>query len=186
MHHKSYEELEAAWQALEPGPKEVGRVILLVARASASAMPKGQDKRSSPIHATPERVAFTVEDGLEGDRWKAGKDVESQISITSVTVARLVAGTEDRLHLFGNNLVVDMDLCAETLPVGTKLRLGTGEIEISAALHEPCDRYEARFGTQAHDWVKDEKFKSRHLRGRMSRVTQGGEVAIGDVIAIVR
>lgn len=181
----SCEELECEWLTLDPGPKLVGRIVLLVTRASPADLPKGQDKISTPMHTQPESVSFTVEEGLEGDRWKAGKDVDSQVSLTSLAVTKLVAGPKEHWHLLGNNFVVDLDLSAQTLPVGTRLQVGTGEIEITDKPHQPCDRYEARLGKSAHDWVGDEKHAKRHLRGRFARVIRGGRVSIGAAISVV-
>lgn len=178
-------DFEAQWNQLPQSPSGEGPVVLLVTRASAADMPKGQDKLSTPMHMQPQAVSFTTEGGVAGDRWKEGKEADSQISLTSLAVTKLIAGSKERWHLVGNNLIVDLDLSAEALPVGTRLRVGTGEIQISAMPHDPCDRYQARFGKAAHDWVADEKHASRHLRGRYARVTRSGEVAIGDLISIV-
>jgi MOSC domain-containing protein YiiM len=148
-------------------------------------MAKGQDKISTPMHAQPQMVRFSVEHGIEGDRWKVGKDIESQVSLTSAAVTQLVAGARHRWHLLGNNLIVDLDLSASALPVGTRLALGTGEIEITGKPHDPCDRYQARLGKTAHSWVGDEKHADRHLRGRYAKVTRSGQVAVGELISIV-
>ena len=181
----SASQLEAKWASLSPGPRGAGQVVLLVLRASPSQLPKGQDKIAQPLHHQPSSIRFTTEDGIEGDRWKEGKDQGAQISLTSLAVTRLVAGGKERWHLLGDNLVVEMDLSAEALPVGTRLSLGSGEIEISDQAHTPCDRYRARLGDAAHDWVADESHESRHLRGRYARILRGGEVSIGDTITVV-
>lgn len=182
---ESESELEAKWTAGSPGPKETGRVVLLVLRASSVDLPEGQDKISQPLHHQPKSIRFTAADGVIGDRWKPGKAEDGQISLTSLAVTTLVAGDKSRWHLLGNNLVVDMDLSAEALPVGTRLQLGSGEIKISALPHKPCERYRARLGDAAHGWVGDEHHKSRHLRGRYAQITRDGEVSIGDAITVV-
>ncbi len=181
----SEEQLERAFRAKGPGPKRVGRVVLLVVRASAADMPKGQDKISEPLHTRPKTIRFSVEEGVEGDRWRSGKDINAQISMTSMAVTLLVAGRKDRWHLSGDNLVVDLDMSAEALPAGTRLQLGSGMIEISPLPHEPCDRYLARLGQAANRWVENDKHSSRHLRGRYARVIEGGKVSIGDEIIVV-
>ncbi len=181
----NYEDLEALWSAAAPGPKKQGEVALLVLRASPADLPKGQDKISQPMHSQPSTIRFTPQGGVMGDRWKEGKDVGAQLSLTSLAVTKLVAGPKERWHLLGNNLVVDLDLSAVGLPVGTRLRLGTGEIEISALPHAPCDRFLARLGDAAHRWVGDEKHLSRHLRGRYAQITRAGEVSIGETITVV-
>ena len=181
----SYEQLEARWLAHSPGPTCQGEVLLLVLRASPAALPKGQDKISQPMHSQPESIRFTIDEGVAGDRWKEGKDQGAQLSLTSLAVTKLIAGPRERWHLLGNNLIVDLDLSAAALPVGTRLRLGSGENEISALPHAPCDRFLARLGEAAHRWVGDEKHASRHLRGRYAQIIRGGEVSIGDEITVV-
>ena len=181
----SYEDLEAKWSAHSPGPRQEGKVVLLVLRASPADLPKGQDKISQPMHSQPNSMRFTADDGAVGDRWKDGKDQGAQLSLTSLAVTRLIAGPRERWHLLGNNLIVDLDLSAAALPVGSRLRLGTGEIEISELPHTPCDRFLARLGEPAHRWVGDEKHASRHLRGRYAHIIRSGEVSIGETITVV-
>ncbi|MBL4635209.1 MAG: hypothetical protein JKY56_15185 [Kofleriaceae bacterium] len=182
---RSVAELEAEWLAASPGPAAIGRICLIVTRASAADMPAGQNKLTTPMHTVPDCASFTIRDGLHGDRWKPGKTPESQISLTSLSVARLVAGTSDRFHLFGNNFVVDLDLSLDSLPVDSRLVLGSGEIEVSDEAHTPCDRYEARFGSAAYQWVDDETLARRCLRGRYARVIRDGEVSVNGKIRVI-
>lgn len=183
--NSSAAELEAGWVSQSPGPRGAGRLALLVLRASPADLLEGQDKIAHPLHHQPDSIRFTAEHGIDGDRWKAGKEVGSQISLTSLVVTKLVAGPRERWHLLGDNLVVDLDLSADALPVGSRLKIGTGLVELSAIPHAPCDRYAARLGQAAHDWVADEKHASRHLRGRYARVLRGGEVCLESTIALV-
>lgn len=183
--NRSYQQLESEWLRVDPGKRREGRVHLIVTRASAAAMPKDRNKKSDPMHEQPARVRFTRAGGVDGDRWKPGMDVESQVSLTSLAATKLVAGSAERWHLLGNNFVVDLDLSADALPAGTRLSLGTGVIEISALPHDPCDRYAARFGQEAFAWAGDAKHGQRHLRGRYARVIEDGEVALGDSIHVL-
>ena len=45
-------------------------------------------------------------------------------------VARLIADGQD-LSLFGDNLLVELDLSVENLPAGTRLRIGTALCEVT-------------------------------------------------------
>ncbi len=182
---RSVAEFETEWLAACPSPFAIGKICRIVARASAADMPPGQNKLTTPMHTLPDCASFTIRDGLLGDRWKPGKTPESQISLTSLRVARLVAGTSARFHLFGDNFVVDLDLSLDCLPVGSRLALGSGEIEISDEAHTPCDRYEARFGSAAYQWVDDENLARRCLRGRYARVVRDGEVSVNDEIRVI-
>lgn len=183
--YPSVKDLEAAWFASPREAREEGEIALIVTRASAAEMPAGQNKLTTPIHHTPRRVRFSVQDGIDGDRWKAGKTRSSQISLTSLRVAQIVAGDAARFHLFGNNFVIDLDLSIESLPVGTRLSLGSGEIEISDEPHTPCDRYEARFGSSAFQWVEGSELTERCLRGRYAMVVREGEVSLDDPIRVI-
>ncbi len=152
-----YEELEAAWLEGPPEPQELGEVILMVTRGSTSQMakrdrPAGYDKLRSPLHQQPSRVILCPDRGVIGDRWHAKQSPGDQVSLTSLAVSRL---DTKRYHLFGNNFIVDFDLSRKTLPVGTQLRIGSAIIEISGRPHQPCNRYQARFGKEARRWASD-------------------------------
>lgn len=188
MRRLSYQELEAAWQTLHPGPRDRGEVVLIVTRGSVAQMakadrPPGHHVLRAPLHAQPEHVELSPVHGVIGDRWHAKQSPDAQVSLTSLAVSRLVAnGATDRYHLFGNNFIVDFDLSRDSLPVGSRLAIGTAIIEITAEPHAPCNRYQARFGKEARRWVDAEAHKDRHMRGRFARVITGGQVRLGDSI----
>ncbi len=189
MIRPSYEELESAWKTLAPSPTESGEVMLIVTRGSTSQMakrdrPVGYDTLRSPLHEQPSSVTLCPDRGVVGDRWHAKQNPGDQVSLTSLAVSRLVAaGDAERYHLFGNNFIVDFDLSRGALPVGTQLRIGNAIIEISGRPHQPCNRYQARFGKAARRWANDEVHAERHLRGRYAQVIESGEVCLGDHIS---
>ena len=55
----------------------------------------------------------------------------------------------DRWPLAGDQLYVDLDLSHENLPVGTRLAIGTAELEVTAAPHTGCKKFASRFGLEA-------------------------------------
>ncbi|MCP4444517.1 MAG: hypothetical protein GY811_04125 [Myxococcales bacterium] len=187
MSRPSYQELEDAWMKLGPSPRDSGEVALIVTRSSVSQMakadrPPGYHVLRAPMHMQPSKVELCTQRGVISDRWSPKKNKPGdQLSLGSLAVARLVTmGSIERYHLFGNNFLIDFDLSADSLPVGTRLKLGTASIEITDEPYTPCNRYQARFGKEARRWVRDETHQARHLRGRYARVVTGGHVALND------
>ena len=154
------------WEAADPAPRGGGTVRLICVR------------RDEGVHETPERAEVTVEDGLVGDRWGAGRrDLDAQITLMNVRVTELIGGP---LDLPGDNFQVDLDLSEEALPVGTRLELGGAVLEVSPAPHTGCKKFKERFGLDALKWVNDHK--DLRLRGVNCRVVAGGTVAVGDSV----
>jgi MOSC domain-containing protein YiiM len=87
------------------------------------------------------------------------------------------------LEASGDNLLVDLDLSETALPVGTRLRIGTAVLEVSAEPHTGCKKFRERFGLDALKWVNDHR--DRRLRGMNCRVLEAGTVAVGDSAAVV-
>ena len=170
------DELERRFTAVPAPPAEGGNVHLIVVRTGDGA------------HDQPARAVLSVERGVHGDRWAAGErpDTEAQVTLIERRVAELIAGGDRaRLHVHGDNFVVDLDLSADALPVGTRLRLGAAVVEITAKPHLGCHKFRARYGDDVLAWVNAKAHRARRLRGVHARVVEGGEVAVGDRIARV-
>ena len=154
------------WEAADPAPRGGGTVRLICVR------------RDEGVHETPERAEVTVEDGLVGDRWGAGRrDLDAQVTLMNVRVTELIGGP---LDLPGDNFQVDLDLSEQALPVGTRLQLGEAVLEVSPAPHTGCKKFKERFGLDALKWVNDHRHL--RLRGVNCRVVAGGTVAVGDSV----
>ena len=82
----------------------------------------------------------------------------------------------------GDQLYVDLDLRADTLPAGSRLAIGDAVIEISAKPHTGCEKFAARFGIDALAWISTPVGKAHRMRGLNTRIVRGGEIAVGDVI----
>ncbi len=104
-----------------------------------------------------------------------------QINIMNVRVIALVAQTQERWHLAGDQLFIDMDLSDANLPPGTRLSLGSAVIEVTAQPHTGCHKFVARFGADAVKFVNSPLGKQLHLRGINARVVQAGVIRVGDV-----
>jgi MOSC domain-containing protein YiiM len=171
---RTFEELEALWAAAPPPPRERGSVRLLCVRRAPSE------------HETPESVEVTVDEGLVGDRWSRradhDPDPDSQVTLMMANVAELVAAGVQPLHEAGDNILVDYDISAENLPVGSRLRIGGVVLEVSAAPHTGCSKFAGRFGTDALRWTNSPRWPERRLRGMNCRVISGGTVRLGDAV----
>jgi MOSC domain-containing protein YiiM len=161
-------------ETLSP-PTERGTLDLIVSRQD-----NGQRK-------TPERACLTRDGGVPGDAWQrdAPEKIDAQITMMWTDYGRLVANGQD-LTLFGDNLLVDLDLSVENLPVGTRLRLGAAELEVTPEPHNGCLKYSQRFGKDALRLSAHPEFRGRRLRGVYVRVVDEGEVAVGDEVEVVR
>ncbi len=169
----TFEALEQAWAGLPPAARGRGTVSLIVARLGDAQ------------HALPARAELTADAGLVGDRWRVtpNRADDGQISFIERRVALLVAGGDPgRAHLPADNFQVDLDLSEAALPVGTRLRLGTALVEITAKPHAGCAKFKDRFGEDALRWVNEKERRARRLRGVFARVVEPGVVCLGDSI----
>ena len=123
--------------------------------------------------------------GLVGDRWHAyaGKHrPDTQLTLMNSRAAALVAGPRRRWALAGDQLYVDFDISAVNLPPGTRLRLGSAVIEVTAVPHTGCGKFSRRFGVQAQKLVNSSAGRDLNLRGINAKVLRGGTVRTGDRI----
>jgi MOSC domain-containing protein YiiM len=122
-----------------------------------------------------------------GNRWRKGGDPERQITVMNWRFAKLVAGTEERVPLAGDQLYVDLDLGKENLPPGMRISIGeTAVIEVTAPPHLGCKKFVERFGMDAMQFANSDFGRLHNLRGVNAKVITGGTVATGDKITISR
>ncbi|HEX7477074.1 MAG TPA: MOSC domain-containing protein [Polyangiales bacterium] len=169
-------ELQQLYAERPVPPRGEGRVDLLVLRSAPGK------------HLTPTAAELTPQYGLVGDRWAKGwtlrRDVDRQVTLMMTAVAELVCDGQP-LHLPGDNLLVNLDLGAEALPIGSRLRAGAVLLEVSKKPHLGCKKFVARFGQDALDWVNDEQGRARNLRGVNCRILEAGTLRVGDGIEVV-
>ena len=158
--------------ALAAAPQNVGRVRVVVAR-------KPEEGRESVTSAR-----LTSEGGLHGDKWVQKAKMPQQITMMEHEPGQVIANGQS-MTLFGDNLLVDLDLGAANLPVGSRVRVGTAELVVTEKPHTGCSKYKARFGADALSYISDKLRKPRRLRGIHLRVVVDGEVAVGDDVRVM-
>jgi MOSC domain-containing protein YiiM len=96
--------------------------------------------------------------------------------------AALVAGPRDRWAVAGDQLYVDLDLSGANLPAGTRLRIGSAVIEVTAVPHTGCGKFLRRFGIEAQKLVNSPAGRELNLRGINARVVTPGVIRCGDAV----
>ncbi len=171
--HLPRETLEQGLDALTP-PRDAGRIVLIVSR------------REGGERLTPDRAVLTPEEGVPGDAWlrTRGDVIDAQVSLMRADVAQLFANGQP-LSLFGDNLLVDLDLSAENLPPGSRLRAGRALLEVTPEPHNGCVQFRQRVGDAALRLTADPRLRHLRLRGIFARVVEPGEVSLGDPIDVI-
>jgi MOSC domain-containing protein YiiM len=130
-------------------------------------------------------------EGLAGDTWnvrvnKHAADgrpsINKQITIMNARMIALLAQSEERWPLAGDQLYVDMDLSDDNLPAGTRLAIGSAVLEVSPDPHSGCQKFSSRFGVEAMKFVNSPEGKRLHLRGINTKVIQAGILRVGDAV----
>lgn len=174
--------LRACLPDVDASPRTHGTVAMVVARPS-----EGERK------VLGEAQLCEVE-GLRGDDWirrgsrstaDGGPHPDMQVTLVNSRFARHVAGDPARAALFGDQLHVDLDLSAETLPPGSRVQVGTAVVEVTAEPHRGCAKFSARFGRDALRFVNGSEGMTRRLRGVNARVVTGGVVRPGDAAVVL-
>ena len=175
----SMTELEAGLEYLRQAPKDNGTLRMIVRRPR-------EDERE-----TIDAGELSLSEGLVGDNWKTrgskhtpdgSAHLYAQITVMNARCIALLAQSEERWALAGDQLFVDFDLSEENIPPGARLKIGSAIIEVSAEPHSGCKKFSARFGVEALKFVNSSEGKRLHLRGINAKVIQAGVIRIGDVV----
>jgi hypothetical protein len=172
-------ELEAGMETIRQAPKDRGILKMIVRRP--------QDDSREML----QKAELSLADGLVGDNWKTrgsrhnpdgSANLEAQITVMNTRSIALLAQSENRWPLAGDQLYVDLDLSDDNLPPGTRLAIGSAVIEVSPVPHTGCKKFSERFGVDAMKFVNTPQGKQMHLRGINTRIVQPGTIHIGDVV----
>ena len=175
---RTFDELEAAWSAAPPPPRDAGTVRLLCLR-----QPDGR-------HDTPAAAEATAGGGLAGDRWAdrdphADPDGATAVTLMNAMVAELVADGQP-MDTAGDNVYIDLDIGIENLPAGSRLAIGTAILRVSEPPHTGCSTFRDRFGLDALKWVSTPAGRSRRLRGMNCSVERPGTIRVGDAVTVLQ
>lgn len=180
--------------AYEAHPSGQPAATFLSTRISASEI-----VFENPAHDFPQQVGYRREGdallawiavGLVGDTWRArdssrtedgSPHPDMQLNIMNARVIALLAQSDDRWPLAGDQLFLDLDLTGENLPAGTRLALGSAIIEVTPPPHTGCGKFAARFGVDATKFVNSKEGRRLHLRGINAKVVQSGTIRVGDL-----
>ena len=78
-----------------------------------------------------------------------------------------------------------LDLTAENLPPGTRLRVGEAQVEVTPEPHNGCLKFKGRFGQDALRFVQDPATRPENRRGIYWRVVEPGDVSVGAAIEVI-
>ena len=179
MEYLSMIQLETGMEYIREAPNDNGILKMIVRRPAV-------DEREQI-----DEGELSTDDGLVGDTWKlrasshtpdGSANTKSQITLANSRAIALLAQTEDRWALAGDQLYVDMNIGEENLPPGTRLSIGSAIIEVSDQPHSGCKKFSARFGVEAMKFVNSPEGKKLHLRGINTTVVQSGTIRVGDVV----
>jgi hypothetical protein len=173
------EDLERALEHVGASPTRDGTLELIVRRPRV-------DERE-----VLDEGFLDLHEGLVGDSWSTrgsamtsdgNADPAAQLNVMNARAAALIAGPVERWALAGDQLFVDLDLSAATMPAGTRLGIGEAVIEITAKPHLGCAKFSARFGLEALRLVNSPTGVALNLRGRNARVVTPGAIRVGDAV----
>ena len=159
---------------MPPRGRDRGSVVLLMRR--------GEEGRREVL----QEAVLGPDVGVPGDAWgrKPQRNGDMQIAVMEKDVAELIANGQP-LTLFGDCLVLDLDLSVANLPPGSRLRIGGAALEVTAEPHNGCSKFRARFGDDALRFVSMRELRHRNLRGIYMRVAEGGAVRAGDPVEVL-
>lgn len=177
VRHLSREELDEGLDRIRLAPRDEGVLELIVRRPQVDA------------REVLEEAALCTTEGLVGDNWRTrgssrttdgSSHPDMQLNIMNARVIKLLAQEKEHWPVAGDQLFVDMDLSAQNLPPGTRLRLGSAVIEVTSQPHTGCKKFAARFGLEALKFVSSPTGRELNLRGINARVVRAGTIRVGD------
>jgi hypothetical protein len=142
-----------------------------------------------------EEAVLDESEGLVGDNWLArgssstedgSANPEMQLTLMNSRSAKLIAGTDERRQLAGDQVFVDLDLSEANLPPGTRIQIGDAVVERTAIPHRGCGKFLKRFGADALKFVNSEVGRELNLRGVNVKIVKSGTVRRGDAIVVLR
>ena len=176
--HPLLAELESALDHILGSPADGGKLEMISARPAV-----GQRRQM-------QEATLDEAQGLIGDNWKdrsstrtadGSANPDAQLTIINSRLVDAVSGSKSRWELAGDQLVVDIDLSHENLPVGSRLQIGSALVELTAEPHTGCVKFASRFGNPALRFVSGPVAMQQRRRGANAKIVKSGTVRVGDV-----
>lgn len=180
--HLTTEELRAGLGFICESPKDAGMLETIVRRPSI-------DGREVLYEAM-----LDVRNGLEGDTWTSrgssrtadgSPHPDMQLTLMNARAIALLAQTQERWALAGDQLFIDLDLSFANLPAGALLEIGQAVVEITDQPHAGCPKFAARFGREALLFVNGPEHRHLRLRGIYAKVIQSGAIKTGHMVKVI-
>lgn len=177
--YRTLTELETGLDTIRRSPTEEGKLVMIVRRPAIGE------------REVLEEGKLDLVEGLVGDSWRTrgsartddgASYLDMQLNVMNARVIALLAHEKERWSLAGDQLLVDLDLSLDNLPVGSRLVMGEAVIEVTAQPHAGCQKFMARFGSEALKFVNSPVGKQLRLRGLNAKVVQPGVIRIGDQV----
>ena len=178
--HLTTEQLETGLGHILRSPANNGPLLMIVRRPEV-------DRREIVTEAE-----LDVAEGLVGDNWKSRGSAsapdgranpDAQITIINARLLALLARSEERWQLSGDQLVIDLDVSVDSLPPGARLSIGSAVIEVSEKEHTGCAKFAARYGRDALRFISTPEGRDLRLRGVNTRVVRSGKIRAGDLVS---
>ncbi len=143
--------------------------------------------------AFPDHLTLSQSHGVIGDRWlttawltlpDGRPDPRVQISILPQRVLDLVWQDRENIVHPGDQIVADLDMSEENLPIGTLIRVGSAVLRVSDEPNYGCVKWKVRYGADALKWV--ESHPKLRLRGVLCSIEQDGVVTLQDRLQVLR
>jgi len=175
----THEALDRAISELPQRPRDHATVADLCVRPG----PDLREPRST-LELSPER-------GAVGDRWErktwiylpdGRPDPRVQVAVCNTELLALMRRLSGCSHHPGDTLFTALDLSEANLPVGSRLRVGGAEIEVSDVENDACAKFAQHYGSVIFSWIREPRNRPLRLRGLFARVVSGGTVRLGDPV----
>jgi hypothetical protein len=179
VRHLTRAELEAGLEEIRRSPADAGVLRLIVRRPAVET------------REVLARAELRLDEGLAGDTWRIRSSSRTpdgtahpdmQLNVMNARAIALIAQSEDRWALAGDQLFVDLDLSEANVPAGTRLAIGSATIEVTSQPHTGCAKFVSRFGRDAVEFVNSTVGRELHLRGINARVVVPGTIRAGDLV----